>query len=188
MRPVELPTPHLMVRTPIRGDGARYARYYSQNREFLQAFSPTFEPGMFSASEWESSIPIIQHQVENGTAVRFVLVQGDEIVGVANLTQLSRSPGFSATLGYTLSEGHQGQGLMFEALRVILQWAFDIKNLHRIAANYMPRNERSGRLLRKLGFQVEGFARDYLLINGKWEDHILTAKINPKWKCVDGGR
>jgi ribosomal-protein-alanine N-acetyltransferase len=37
---------------------------------------------------------------------------------------------------------------------------------------------RSGRLLRALGFVVEGYARDYLQINGRWEDHILTSLTN----------
>jgi ribosomal-protein-alanine N-acetyltransferase len=49
-------------------------------------------------------------------------------------------------------------------------------------ANYIPVNERSGRLLRRLGFTVEGYARDYLLIAGKWEDHVLTALANADWK------
>ncbi len=45
-------------------------------------------------------------------------------------------------------------------------------------ANYVPTNERSGRLLRRLGFTVEGYARDYLCLNGTWQDHILTSLIN----------
>ncbi|MNL86782.1 ribosomal-protein-S5-alanine N-acetyltransferase [compost metagenome] len=45
-------------------------------------------------------------------------------------------------------------------------------------ANYIPENERSGALLKRLGFEVEGLARDYLKINGAWRDHVLTARIN----------
>ena len=46
-------------------------------------------------------------------------------------------------------------------------------------ACYMPANQRSGALLERLGFEREGFARAYLMINGRWEDHILTSLINP---------
>lgn len=46
-------------------------------------------------------------------------------------------------------------------------------------ANYVPTNERSGRLLRRLGFTVEGYARDYLFIDGAWRDHVLTSLTNP---------
>ena len=42
-------------------------------------------------------------------------------------------------------------------------------------ANHLPRNERSARLLARLGFEREGYARRYLQIAGVWEDHVLTA-------------
>lgn len=182
MRGVELRTTRLTVRTPIKGDGIRYARYYQENRDFLQPFSPRFDQGMFSAADWEASVPIIQQQFASGHSIRFMLLEGTELIGVANFTQISRSPTFSAILGYTLSESKQGQGYMKEALEEILRYVFEVRNLHRVMANYMPRNERSGRLLRSLGFQVEGYSRDYLLINGVWEDHVLTARINPQWR------
>jgi len=56
---------------------------------------------------------------------------------------------------------------------------FDAMQLHRIMANYRPENERSARLLARLGFEKEGEARAYLRINGVWADHVLTALINP---------
>ncbi len=182
MTGVDLRTARLLVRTPRAGDGAHYARYYRFNRDFLQPYSPTFEPGMFSERDWEASIPTIQQHFANGTAVRFMLFLGDEMIGVANLTGISRSPSYCGVLGYTLAEAHQGQGLMKEALQEIVRFAFDRRNLHRIRAEYMPRNERSGRLLRTLGFQVEGYARDHLLIDGVWEDHVLAALINRTWR------
>jgi len=38
-------------------------------------------------------------------------------------------------------------------------------------------------VLRRAGFTVEGFARDYIMINGRWEDHILTSMTNPDWRA-----
>lgn len=55
--------------------------------------------------------------------------------------------------------------------------------MHRIMAGYMPSNKRSEAVLMKMGFQREGYAKNYLLINGKWEDHNLTALINPDWRA-----
>jgi ribosomal-protein-alanine N-acetyltransferase len=68
---------------------------------------------------------------------------------------------------------------MFEALQAGIAYAFDELGFHRVMANYMPVNERSGRLLRRLGFVVEGYARDFLLIDGQWRDHVLTALTAP---------
>jgi ribosomal-protein-alanine N-acetyltransferase len=67
---------------------------------------------------------------------------------------------------------------MLEAVRGAVAYAFGSLGLHRVTANYMPRNRRSGSVLRRAGFVVEGYARDYLLINGRWEDHMLTAIVN----------
>ena len=177
----ELRTERLLVRTPRRGDGEAYATYYVENREFLQPWSPTFRPEMYSVREWELSIPVIHQQFAQGTAVRFGLWDGERLIGVANITDIKGSPLHGALLGYTLARHAEGKGLMFEALQAVMGYLFEARGLHRVSANYMPHNIRSGSLLRRLGFQVEGYARDYLLIDGKWEDHVLAAAANPKW-------
>ena len=85
-------------------------------------------------------------------------------------------------MGYNLAEAQQGKGYMTEAVRVAIKYVFEELNLHRVMANYMPHNQRSGNLLKRLGFVVEGYAKEYLLINGRWEDHIQTSLINYNWK------
>jgi ribosomal-protein-alanine N-acetyltransferase len=81
-------------------------------------------------------------------------------------------------LGYAIDHAHEGQGLMQEALQATIEHVFSVLRLHRIQANYVPDNERSGRLLERLGFVREGLAKDYLFINGAWRDHVLTARVN----------
>ena len=95
---------------------------------------------------------------------------------------MNQGVSYSCSLGYSLAEDGQGKAYMHEALEAAIHYVFDDLNLHRVNANYMPHNRRSGNVLKRLGFTVEGYARDYLLINGKWEDHILTSLINPNWK------
>jgi len=75
-------------------------------------------------------------------------------------------------------QGFQGQGLMYEALQCAIGFVFGELGLHRVMANYRPENERSHRLLRRLGFEQEGHARAYLHIDGHWRDHVLTSLIN----------
>ena len=48
-------------------------------------------------------------------------------------------------------------------------------------ATYTVANKRSAALLEQLGFEKEGYAKSYLNIAGVWEDHILTALINPSY-------
>ena len=60
----------------------------------------------------------------------------------------------------------------------VIEFAFQELNLHRITATHMPANQRSAGLLKELGFEKEGYAKEYLLINGEWEDHVLNSLIN----------
>jgi len=101
------------------------------------------------------------------------------VLGVCNFTQIARGTMQSCHLGYALAANHEGQGLMREALTAAIDYLFLELELHRIMAGYMPHNERSAGLLARLGFEIEGHARQYLRIDGKWQDHVLTALINP---------
>lgn len=47
---------------------------------------------------------------------------------------------------------------------------------------YLPSNTRSEKLLKRCGFVVEGLAKNYLQINGRWQDHVLSSLTNPVWK------
>ena len=106
------------------------------------------------------------------------------IFGMCSFTQIARGPFQACYLGYKIDHDYEGQGLMTEALQVAIDFIFIEYNLHRIMANYMPANEKSAKLLQRLSFVIEGRAEQYLLINGRWEDHIITSLINKNWKNV----
>ena len=96
-------------------------------------------------------------------------------------SNIIRGPLQSCFLGYALAERRQGAGLMTEAVRLGIEYMFQEMHLHRISANYMPHNTASAAVLKRLGFTVEGYSRDYLQIDGRWQDHIVTSLINPDW-------
>ena len=103
------------------------------------------------------------------------------MVGAVSFADIVRGPYQGCKLGDGLAVASEGKGLMTEALECAIPYAFDALELHRITAGYMPHNRRSADVLRRLGFVVEGYARDYLKINGRWGNHILTALVNPSW-------
>ena len=180
---MELKTARLTIRPPRRGDGERIAAYYTRNRAFLQPWYPRFRPEDTDAAAWERAIPLIDAERRDKKALRTILLDtAGTVVGVANLTSITGSPGFRSTLGYSLAERVEGQGLMREALSALLPVAVERFRLHRVEAAYLPRNARSGRLLESLGFEREGLAREYLLIDGVWEDHVLTAWMRHDWR------
>ena len=84
----------------------------------------------------------------------------------------------SCFLGYKTDERACGKGIMTEALRASNAYLFEHWGLHRMEANIMPSNKASLRVVEKLGFESEGLARNYLNINGHWEDHLRFALRN----------
>lgn len=181
----EIRTARLVLRLPDHGDAAAIADYNARNRAFHAPWMPRRGDAVFSPGHWEERIPVMRaDHLERGSAlVLFMREQGrpDLILGKVAYSQIARGPAQFCYLGYDLDESAQGRGYMAEALKGANEYVFGVLGLHRIMANYMPRNERSARVLRRLGFTVEGYARDYLLIDGRWEDHILASLTNPTW-------
>ena len=64
------------------------------------------------------------------------------------------------------------------SVRTILRFAFHSLHLHRVEAACLPHNTASIRLLEKVGFRKEGYARSYLCIDGRWQDHVLYAIVS----------
>jgi ribosomal-protein-alanine N-acetyltransferase len=66
---------------------------------------------------------------------------------------------------------------MTKGVRAIAAFVFDTLHLHRLEAACLPTNVASIRVLEKVGFTREGLAREYLKINGRWQDHFLYALL-----------
>ena len=84
----------------------------------------------------------------------------------------------TASLGYWVGEPFARQGYMTRALPLVLDFSFDRLRLHRVEAACLPTNMPSRSLLTRAGFHQEGYARQYLCIAGKWQDHLLFAILH----------
>jgi len=163
----------------------RVLAYQEANREHVAAVSPARPANFFSVTYWRTRLAQDREDFRLDLALRVFLLPKDvpfqlaPIIGNASLTNIRRGPLQSADLGYGLDHRHEGQGLMTEALRALCAYAFDVMGLHRLQANHLPENARSAAVLRRLGFHVEGYARELLLIDGQWRDHVLNALIAP---------
>jgi [ribosomal protein S5]-alanine N-acetyltransferase len=175
-------TERLVLRLPGADEAAEVARYYRENDEHLRPWSPPGAPFQLTPEYWAEQLPRWHADQEAGTAYRFFLFKRTEpatAIGTLSLTNLIRGAFQQCFLGYTLAEREQGHGYAVEAVEGAVRFAFHELRLHRVSANYMPENTRSGRVLRRCGFRVEGYAYDYLFIAGRWADHILTSRTNP---------
>lgn len=99
------------------------------------------------------------------------------LLGGITVADVQRGVALCCSLGYWIGQEHARQGYMTEALALVLDYLFDELGLHRVNAACLPSNRASQALLRHSGFREEGFAREYLRIDGRWQDHVLFAMI-----------
>jgi [ribosomal protein S5]-alanine N-acetyltransferase len=156
--------------------------YGRRNREHLAALGPPEPKDGFTVPFWERRVQAIADEFRAGQSVRFSVWKRDAprgaVIGGVSLGGIILAAMRGCYMGYHIDQAEQGKGLMSEAVGAVIGYAFGELRLHRISANYVPTNERSGRLLKRLGFGVEGYARDYLFVGGQWRDHVLTALVN----------
>ncbi|MDQ0454365.1 GNAT family N-acetyltransferase [Rhizobium paknamense] len=99
------------------------------------------------------------------------------IVGVFTFSQIALGNFRSAYLGYYGQAAFAGRGLMTEALKSAVAYAFEELRLHRIEANIQPENHRSIALAKRCGFEKEGYSPLYLKIAGEWRDHERWTRL-----------
>lgn len=181
---LELRSDRVTLRLADITEARKICHYYITNREFLEPFEPLRSDSFFTAAYWKERVKESQYAFQTRKACRFfIFLRNDKnpIIGTVNYNTFEYEPAHSCRLGYGLSKDHQGNGIMYEALQLSIPYIFRQFGIHKIKAAYMPRNERSARLLKRLHFTIYGFARDYIRINGEWEDHVLASLTNPDW-------
>jgi RimJ/RimL family protein N-acetyltransferase len=106
------------------------------------------------------------------------------VVGTCTLASLS-SEHRRAEVGFALARAAWGRGYVSEALPALLDFAFETLDLHRLEADVDPRNERSIRVLERLGFEREGYLRERYHVNGELQDAVLYGLLRRDWVTRD---
>jgi ribosomal-protein-alanine N-acetyltransferase len=181
--PPRLVTDRTVLVIPPLAAAPRVLDYFVRNRARFEPVSPPFPHDFFSVEFFQRGIASAHAEHAEDRSLRLYVFRRDQedgpVIGAVNFTQFFRLALQRCILGYSVDGAHEGQGLLREALDAAVRYVFEELRFHRIEANYLPTNDRSGKLLRRLGFEVQGYARDYLFIGGAWQDHVMTAKTNP---------
>jgi ribosomal-protein-alanine N-acetyltransferase len=169
----------VVLRAPQMSDCAEWAALREASRDFLTPWEPTWPADDLTRSSFRRRIKRYSEDQRSDLAYAFFIFRkpDDALVGGLTLANIRRGCAQAGSLGYWMGAPYARQGLMTAAVNVLIPFAFGTLKLHRIEAACIPANIASVRLLEKAGFKREGFARQYLCIDGVWQDHLLYARL-----------
>jgi ribosomal-protein-alanine N-acetyltransferase len=174
-RNLRLERRRVYLRYPIQSDWSDWSVLRAESQAFLAEWEPTWAADALSRGAFRRRLRIYKSEMRQGVTYSFLILRNadDTLLGGITLSNLRRGVAQTATLGYWIGAPHARQGYMSEALLATIEFAFRRLGLHRVEAACLPANEASRRLLLSCGFQEQGYAREYLRINGRWQDHQL---------------
>ena len=169
----------IVLRPPQMSDYPEWAALREESREFLAPWEPTWPADDLTRSSFRRRIKRYSEDHRADLAYAFFVFRGpdDTLVGGLTLANIRRGCAQAGSLGYWMGAPHARRGYMSAAVNAVVPFAFESLKLHRIEAACIPENIASIRLLERASFKREGYACQYLCINGIWQDHLLYARI-----------
>ena len=115
----------------------------------------------------------IAHTRDLGKEVTFAIRDDTaKLIGVVGADSFEPGSTHSAEIGYWLAQAYWGQGIMTDAVKTYLGYAFSELNLLRLTAHVFAFNAASARLLEKNGFKLEGRLRKHFRKDGALLDAL----------------
>jgi ribosomal-protein-alanine N-acetyltransferase len=169
----------VMLRTPQMDDFEEWAALRETSRDFLTPWEPTWPVDDLTRGAYRRRIKRYAEDLRSDQGYAFLIANSDgALVGGLTLANIRRGVAQAGSLGYWTGLPFVRRGYMTAAVRAVIPFAFGSLRLHRLEAACIPSNSGSIKLLEKTGFAREGYAREYLCINGIWQDHLLYAHVS----------
>jgi [ribosomal protein S5]-alanine N-acetyltransferase len=167
------------LRPPHSGDFAEWAALRETSRAFLTPWEPTWPPDDLTRGAFRRRLKRYAEDQRGDLAYAFLIFRSDDnaMVGGLTLANIRRGVAQAGSIGYWIGAPFVRKGYMTAAVRALIPYGFTTLRLHRLEAACIPDNTASIRLLERTAFKREGYARDYLCINGIWQDHLLYARL-----------
>ena len=170
----------VIMRHPRWADYEAWAELRKENEDYLTPWEPQWNERHLTRLSYRARLARFKKMVSQDEAYPFHIFRAsdDRLIGACNVTHVQRQVAQTAQLGYWVGQHYARQGFARASVSAATKFCFETLGLHRIEAGVQPDNAASIKVLEAMGFQREGTARDYLKINGKWEDHDIWAKLS----------
>jgi ribosomal-protein-alanine N-acetyltransferase len=173
----ELTTDRLILREVTMNDAESVFRLRSN--EQVMKYIP--RPRAKSIEEAENWLRVIIEAIQINEAINWAIclkVNPSTHIGNIGYWHL-QNENYRGEIGYMLDPLFFGKGIMLEAMKPVLQYGFNVMNLHSIEALVDPENIASCNVLLKAGFQQEGYFRENCFYDGKFLDTVVFSLVAP---------
>jgi RimJ/RimL family protein N-acetyltransferase len=198
--PADLPilrSARLLLRQPGPADvPARVG--VPRDPEELRMYGRSDQPRTFTAAEIASDFVDLYHHQDLTTTRRFIIAAlvwpdgspadepGGRFVGHPRLQRIDWQDR-NATLAIGIFDRRfWSHGYGSEAIRLLLGYAFDALDLHRVGLRVLEYNTRAIRAYEKCGFVREGIERETKYVDGRWYGDIMMSILASDFRLASG--
>ena len=174
---IELTGENILIRNFTPDDAQELLEYYIKNKDHLKEFEPVRDSGFYTYETQKGILLESYRQLMTGVGSDLGIYKDDKLIGKAKISNIVYGVFKNGILGYSIDKDYEGKGYMKEAINLVLEYAKEYLDLHRVEASVLTSNERSKGVLLACGFEEIGINKKYLYINGRWSDHITFYKI-----------
>lgn len=169
----------IMLRAGQPTDFQVWARARMASRAAITVWEPDWHDQDMTRTAFLRRLRADGRQWRSGRRFSFFIFEEEteRLLGGISLSDVRRGNRQAGTLGYWVAKGETGKSVGTRAVAAMTQFAFGHLQLHRLEAACQPGNTASRRILEKNAFACEGVMRRYLLINGRWCDHEIWARV-----------
>lgn len=142
----------------------------------------------------EQTKAFVQHEIArrlSGSGVTWAIMMGQQFCGIVSLIGIQRTHRVltydKAELAYWIGRSHQRRGIMTEAGRAVLAFAYREVGLHKVYVSHFSVNDASRALIRRLGFRYVGTQREEFQKEGIWHDHVMYELLDHEHAALERG-
>lgn len=172
----------VLLRAVMRDDLPRLLDFDNDLEVHAVAGYHAWRPSSLASKESD-----FDKRVEKRDDVQFVIEVESVVIGSCGLAYLEGDHRH-CMLGISIGDkDHWGKGYGEDAVSVLLDYAFDHLNMHRVHLGVFATNARAQGLYRKLGFVDEGTDRESIFKDGRYIDNIRMSILDREWKRGQSG-
>ncbi len=153
-----------------------------RNRAYLRQWLPWVD-GNKTAEDTRSFVKWVLMEFARGTGIHLATWERDQLVGVVGFHKINQRSR-RAEIGYWLSEGAQGRGIVTRSCRVLIDHGFNSMNLNKVEILVAPDNTKSAAIPERLGLRKEGLIREAEWLNDRFVDNAVYGVLKSEWKKI----